>query len=695
MGTAAYDYEAFISYSHAADGKLAPAVQTALERFGTPWYRRSGVRIFRDQTGLGLTPDLWADIQQRLERARCFILLAAPEAARSEWVEKEILFWVQHRAGDPMMIVLTGGTLDWNELQNDFDWTRTDALPRSLHKVFQHEPLWADLTWAREDADLSLKKPRFFVEIAKIVAGVRGLPLDKVFDEAAVQQQKAMRLFRAATAALIVATVLALGAAIVGLRQWRTVRTLNDVQARRIQEERKQEEERQRELVLLEKRRTAESTSAQLAAKATALWPSDRELSTLLAVQAVTTAPTPEAERALRQTLLDPVEPLVLRGHSGPVQAEFCADGTRVLTTSSDRTVRLWDSQTGKSLRTFRVGGDQYAYVMGFASADGARVLTMAGPDTFALGHWQSSTPLEVHDTATGELLTTITDRFAARADLSSDGSKIVTAGFDASARIRDAGSGKVLFELRGHEHRVTSARFSSDGKWAVTCSYDGTARVWDANTGESMAILRASEDLVFADALFSPDGERIVTLGGATIEEDDVLQLWDWVHVPGASIATFRGHDGPINAVGFSRDGKRVVTGGTQDQSARIWDAATGQCLHVLSGFEGSVNAVAVSPNGKWLVTAGDDGTAQIWDAATGETMMPLGRDEYARTSASFSPDGERIVTGTSNGEVLLYSLPVLGSAEQLKALAQKRVTRALTPEERQKYLGETGNSP
>ena len=81
-----YEYDAFISYSHAVDGKLAPAIQNALRRFGKPWYRRSSVRVFRDQTGLGLTPDLWGQIEQRLQRSRCFILLAAPEAARSEWV---------------------------------------------------------------------------------------------------------------------------------------------------------------------------------------------------------------------------------------------------------------------------------------------------------------------------------------------------------------------------------------------------------------------------------------------------------------------------------------------------------------------------------------------------------------------------------------------------------------------------------
>src|SRR5262245_7258579 len=60
-----YRYEAFISYSHAADGELAPAIQKALTRFGRPWYSRPSASVFRDQTGLSLTLDLWGEIQER------------------------------------------------------------------------------------------------------------------------------------------------------------------------------------------------------------------------------------------------------------------------------------------------------------------------------------------------------------------------------------------------------------------------------------------------------------------------------------------------------------------------------------------------------------------------------------------------------------------------------------------------------
>jgi hypothetical protein len=72
----ARDFDAFISFSHAADGRLAPALQAALQSIGKPWYRRRALRIFRDTTTLSASPELWPTIERALERSRHFILLA-------------------------------------------------------------------------------------------------------------------------------------------------------------------------------------------------------------------------------------------------------------------------------------------------------------------------------------------------------------------------------------------------------------------------------------------------------------------------------------------------------------------------------------------------------------------------------------------------------------------------------------------
>ena len=70
-------YKAFISYSHAADGQLAPALQTALQKFAKPFYRLRALRLFRDETSLHLTPKLWPTIQQSIAESEFFILIVS------------------------------------------------------------------------------------------------------------------------------------------------------------------------------------------------------------------------------------------------------------------------------------------------------------------------------------------------------------------------------------------------------------------------------------------------------------------------------------------------------------------------------------------------------------------------------------------------------------------------------------------
>jgi TIR domain len=102
-------YDAFVSYSHAADGRLAPALQAGLQSLAKPWYRRRALRVFRDKTSLSASPELWPTIERALAQARYFVLLASPEAARSPWVDREVRWWRANRGKDTVLIVLTDG----------------------------------------------------------------------------------------------------------------------------------------------------------------------------------------------------------------------------------------------------------------------------------------------------------------------------------------------------------------------------------------------------------------------------------------------------------------------------------------------------------------------------------------------------------------------------------------------------------
>src|ERR1043166_7815535 len=115
-------YNAFISYSHAAVGKLAPAIQAALHRFAKPWYRLRALRVFRDETTLALTPELWPAIEKALGSSEYFILLASPQAAASRWVRQELEWWLTNRSPQKLLLVLTDGEIHWSDAVGDFEW---------------------------------------------------------------------------------------------------------------------------------------------------------------------------------------------------------------------------------------------------------------------------------------------------------------------------------------------------------------------------------------------------------------------------------------------------------------------------------------------------------------------------------------------------------------------------------------------
>jgi len=233
------------------------------------------------------------------------------------------------------------------------------------------------------------------------------------------------------------------------------------------------------------------------------------------------------------------------------------------------------------------------------------------------------------------------------------DGTRVVTASLDGTARIWDSASGRLLHVLRGHEDRVLGAAFSPDGGRVVTASSDSRAKIWDADTGRLVHVLTAYFDIIshigdVYGAVFSPDGTRLLTAS-----YDRTARIWD--AETGRPLHLLRGHEDRVRTAVFSPDGTRVATA-SFDDTARIWDAETGRQLPVLRGHESDVWSAVFSPNGRRVVTASDDGTARIWNAETGRLLHVLRGHEGGVLSAVFSPDGTRVATACRDGTARIW---------------------------------------
>lgn len=205
-----------------------------------------------------------------------------------------------------------------------------------------------------------------------------------------------------------------------------------------------------------------------------------------------------------------------------------------------------------------------------------------------------------------------------------------------------------IQLTLAGHTQAVSAVHFSADGSRLLTASQDGTAKVWDAATGATLLTVGDIQKYgAVNDAAFSPDGKRLVTG-----HDDQTARVWD--ATSGQQLLTLTGHADFVNTVAFSPDGARLATG-SGDGGIRIWDAVSGQELLRLSVSGG--RTVRFSPDGTRLAASSDDGQVNIWDAKTGQVWLTLHEADSA-TGINFSPDGTRLAVACIDGTAKVWSV-------------------------------------
>jgi hypothetical protein len=288
-------YDAFISYGHGADSRLAAELQTSLQRFAKPWWRRRALRVFRDETGLSANPHLWSAIETALGESDWLVLLASPQSAASKWVGREISWWIQHRDPNRILPVVTDGYLAWDQLTDRLDAAASTAVPPVLAGAFVAEPRWVDLRWARAEADLNLRDSRFRGVVADLAAPLRGVAKDELESEELRQHRRTVRTAIAGVAMLAVLFVAATiaGVAAVGQR--------NQAQGQRAEAER-QRIEAERQTVIAEETATSERNQ-RLVAQARQLAGTRIDLALLLAVEASVREPGARTDQALIEVL--------------------------------------------------------------------------------------------------------------------------------------------------------------------------------------------------------------------------------------------------------------------------------------------------------------------------------------------------------------------------------------------------------
>ena len=227
----------------------------------------------------------------------------------------------------------------------------------------------------------------------------------------------------------------------------------------------------------------------------------------------------------------------------------------------------------------------------------------------------------------------------------SGDGKTLAASDGDKNVVLWDADTLKEKATIGGFETPVAMLALSPDGSLLATFE-DGTqnARIWETAPAKVRAVLEGHGDKINSIA-FSPDGKHVATASG-----DETIRIWETsAGIPGRPL---RGHDGPVFTTVFSPDGKTLLSAGTRDKTARLWDLTTYKVKSVLEGHEDEVRFVGFGAKGT-MVSLSKEGVVKLWDADGKETASLLWESEpgfelppYA-TSVALSPDGKRLAVG------------------------------------------------
>ncbi|MFO0846525.1 MAG: nuclear transport factor 2 family protein, partial [Gemmataceae bacterium] len=248
-------------------------------------------------------------------------------------------------------------------------------------------------------------------------------------------------------------------------------------------------------------------------------------------------------------------------------------------------------------------------------------------------------------------------------------GRQLASGGFDGKIVLWDVVKGVKLHELRGHRQAetannagITTLAYSPDGRRLASASLHdsvrGEVKVWDTSTGVEAYSLDGKRAVAF-----SPDGSRVAAGAGGGAEP---WQLRVWDATPRPEVGVRQAHVGPIRAISASRDGKRFVTA-SDDGTARVWDAVTGEMLQTVGKQSSIVWHAALSPDGQRLATGGGDKSVRVYRLDTGEQVLALtGHERVVRQVAWL--DGDRLASVSEDQTARIWDLKTGNSVRTLR---------------------------
>jgi WD40 repeat protein len=345
--------------------------------------------------------------------------------------------------------------------------------------------------------------------------------------------------------------------------------------------------------------------------------------------------------------------------HQNAVNAcGFNHDGTLVVSASKDRTVRVWNVQTGVCLAVLQ-GHTDNVRTCAFSPVSNIMV---SGSDDTTVKLWEP----QLGTSQSWELMQTFHEHKGnvRWCTFSPDGRYVASAAEDAMVWIWDTHT-DAKYPLAGHTDTVNKCVFSHNGRLIASVSSDGTARIWDWSAGTPPLILKRHKKAVLS-CVFHADDAKLVTASA-----DMTLRVWDVA--TGKCLHTLKGHKNRINDCAFNPQEKDVLVSASEDKTLRVWNVKTGKLVKPLNDYSGAIRACCFSSDGKFVLGANWGNVLLVWEWKTATLRKKLTGHTAGLNACAIAPDGLLAISGSEDCTIAVWDLTrmerslVLGGAKHL----------------------------
>lgn len=664
METKVYKYFAFISYQR-KDEKIAGWLHHQLEHYRLPVnicetrpeLPKELRPLFLDEAELS-GGNLSDAISQALSDSKYLIVLCSPNSAKSPWVNKEVMTFIQSGRADSIIPLIIDGI----PYSDDPD---RECFPQALINLRKTD---------NEQLGINMQNGQEIASI-KLIAYMLGVSFDELWQRYEREKQEERE------------------------RLINEKRRLQRLESRFLTE--KAEDAIQKGDSYL---------ACLLALRALPADISDPEDRPYI----------PEAEAILRKA--HSFRTAILKAHTKEVfSISSSPDGKHLVSASQDGTVIIWDLDSGVKLKTLTIhSGPVYSACFSHdgshilsASSDGTTKITdiKSGEIIHSMEHCceVSSTvyspcgnfiasgteegPICIWEVETGNLYRELSghEKWVSSVEFSKCGKHILSASEDGTVKIWNIADEICIKTFHVHSGPVNSAKFSNDEKTVLSASDDKTIKIWDTETGKVLHNLTGHENVV-SHAEYSPDRRLIISSSW-----DNTVKIWD--ATTGDLIHTYMGHSLAVSSAQFSNDGRFMISASwdhkiklwnhktiidelilddendfktitclafcsnkellaSSGNNIKLWDIESRTTLRSFTGHTGKVRHIAVSPDSKQFASASEDGTIRLWDIDNSEAILTfIGHSHYVH-HIEFSPDGKYLISASMDHSARIWSI-------------------------------------